>query len=131
MPQIFVILGEPAQGLTKEQLKDLMQRFTKIVEKVFDIENENDVAHTIVDARQTGNEKDFQVEYRYTVGTDEYGRGKIFNPSMKKQDLLIEQTAEAFVEFLRDHKLSLSISVWSKPSRGGRFKAFEKPTNKF
>lgn len=131
MPQIFVILGKRAQILTDEQLDELMRRFTETIERVFEIKGKKDVAYTIIDARITGDEKDLQLEYRYTAGTREYSKRRIFNPSLKKQALLIEQTKEDFARFLKDHGLSLSISVWTKPFRGGKFEAFEKPISKF
>ncbi len=131
MPQIFVILGERAQILTDEQLDDLMHRFTDTIERVFEIKGKKDVAYTIINARKTGDEKDLQLEYRYTAGTREYSKRRVFNPSTRRQALLIEQTKEDFARFLRDHDLLLSISVWTKPFRGGKFEAFEKPTGKF
>jgi len=129
MPQIYLILGPGIQALcTESEVLDLGKRLIPIVEGVFGIGGTNDTAFTAVKAVETIDEADFQVEVRYTVGTDEYGWGKPFNPPLIQQKKLAVLIATEFRMFLEANGLSddYTLSVWCKPHRGGFFKMFGK-----
>lgn len=121
MPDILIILGKKAHGLTDEQLDKLEQRITKVIEKVFEIEGRHDVAFTCINARYTKREADIQFDIDFSTGEDEYGKGEIFDPPMETKKLLIERIREVFAAFIKDQKLSLIGSVWVRPFSGSIF----------
>jgi len=128
MPQIHVTLSPRTSALfTEAEVSQLDRRFAPIVERIFGIEGENDTAFTAVRAMQTRGEADFQVEIRYTVGVDEYGLGKPFNPSLRQQKALVDAIEKEFGEFLTANGLSdETLSVWCIPCRGGYFRMCKK-----
>ncbi len=133
MPQIYVILGPGTQALyTETEAADLGRRLIPLVEKAFGIEGHKDVAFTAVRAMETDGEADVQVEIRYTVGRDEYGGGRPFNPTMRQQEKLSALIAEEFRVFLEAHGLRAddTLSVWCKPYRGSFFKMYQKGERK-
>lgn len=123
MPQILLILGKKAQGLTDEQLADLDVRITRVIEETFEIKN--DVAFTCIEARLTRGEADMQFNVGFSAGEDKYGKGEIFNPPMEKKKLLVERIGEVFNTFLADYELLLTGSVWCLPYDGSTFKMIE------
>jgi len=129
MPQIYVILDRHMgkNFCSGEALDAFIQSLPRVVEKHFGIEGKNDVAITIVQSLKTVGEANIQVEIRYTVGTDEYGKGEIFNPSLNCQEALIENIYKVLKDFpgLKFWCPAPSLSVWCKPYRGGAFKMFK------
>ena len=115
MPQILVIFGPDTQMLFVEnQAEGLARSFVPIVERVFGIGGKNDVAVTGTKAAFTIGEADVQVEVKYTVGEDEYGQGKIFDPTPVQRATLAELIRHEFGLFLAQHsskKYSLSVLV--------------------
>lgn len=127
MPQIHITLGPSvADWFTTERLNTLDSKLTDVVERGFDIEGKKDVTATVMKAGHTRDEADVQIEYRYTIGTDEYKRGKPFNPTRAQQEFVVIRTKMAFYEFISEQKLpNMTLSVWCIPYRDTVFKQFE------
>jgi len=132
MPQIFVIRKPGSRCLlTDREMIMLGRRLIPVVEKGFGIEGHNDVAFDDVVPENTINEADFQIEIRYTAGTDEYGWGKPFKPSVRRQEKVADLVEAEFRAFLKNRKVSdRTLSVWCKPFVGGYFKMYGKKKKK-
>jgi len=124
MPQVFMILSpEICEKHSKETIYTLMnifgQTLIKIVEEVFEIEGKHDVAFTAIPALHTINEAPIQIEIKYTVGEDEYGMGKPFDPSKGQREALATKIKEAMAKHMLEFR---SVSVWVRPQRESVFK---------
>ena len=123
MPQVFMTVGpELHEKFPKETVRTLLdivgQKLIAGVEEVFGIQGKHDVAFTAVKALLVINEAPIQVEIKYTVGEDEYGRGEPFDPSAEQRELLA-----AKVKKLMDFTLpNFPASVWIRPQRESLFK---------
>ena len=128
MAQIYVILdpGTGAGFCPGDHIDAFVHNLPPLVERNFDIVGRNDVSITIVTARKTTGEANIQVEIRYTVGTDEYGTGEIFDPPPEVQEKLCDDIHKRFVIFpgLQFRAPTLTLSVWCQPHRGGTFKLY-------
>lgn len=126
MPQIYMIIGLGKEAVLSEDLDSLKVALVRTVEKEFGLEGWDDVAFTAVRAINTHNEKDVQIEIRYTAGKDEYNQGGPFDPPVEKQEKLGEAIHSLFISFLAAHGLvHLSLSVWCKPYYNSAFKAWD------
>ena len=124
MPQVFMILSPKiCEKYSKETIYTLMnifgQTLIKIVEEVFGIEDKHDVAFTAIPALHTINEALVQIEVKYTVGEDEYGMGKPFDPSKEQKEALATKIKEAIAKYMLEF---CSVSVWVRPQRESLFK---------
>lgn len=127
MPQIYLKVSPDAQQRLAQHGTDtaavgkiLDQSLAAVVAEVWDVPF-HDIAFSAEDLVYTRGEADFQLEVRYTAGTDEYRRGKPFDPDDGEREKLadrIQKTAEA-----RFAGLGYTISVWIKPSYKSVFKA--------
>lgn len=133
MAQIKVLIGPKVEDIfTKLWLDNLAGYLTRTVEKEFGLEGLNDVAFTAMPALYTKGEADVQIEIRYTAGKDEYNKGKPFNPSERKQMILVKKIKSAFDEFCENYKICkeckmppVSLSVWCIPYYNTVFKVWE------
>lgn len=124
MPQVLMIVGsEICEKYSKETVYTLMnifgQTLIKIVEEVFGIEDKHDVAFTAISALHTINEAPVQIEIKYTVGEDEYGMGKPFDPPKEQREALATKIKEAMAKHIPAFS---SVSVWVRPQRESLFK---------
>ena len=62
------------------------------------------------------NEADIQLEVRYTAGADEYGRGRVFDPTLEEQQNLREELQDTIM--LMTQK---SVGVWTHPHYKGGY----------
>jgi len=130
MPQIFVIVSPDTNGRPYVEYKYKLPEFERSVaettEKIFQIEGENDVTITRVEAIKTWNEASVQVEVRYTAGENKYGRSEVFDPPEKKKEELADAILRlAEVVFPKDTTASgkaVTVSVRIKPNRGSLFR---------
>jgi hypothetical protein len=129
MPQIYVILDKYVADnfCPGEAIDTFFHKLVPVVEKRFGLEGKNDVAITVVRAVRSVNEANIQVEIRYTAGTDEYGTGVPFDPTVGVQEALIEDIYKTFQTSprLEFYSPRLTLSVWCKPYYGGAFKMFK------
>ena len=129
MPQIYAILDPHlADNYCKgDGLDVFFQTLKPVIEKRFGIEGADDIAITVVSAVRTVGEANVQIEIRYTAGTDEYKKGRPFDPSLKTQEDLIEDIHQSYLSYRRQRPASqaLKISVWCKPYYNSAFKTFE------
>jgi len=115
MPQVFVIYSRRVANRQMD-LISLGKQLMFETEQIFDIEDKKDTAFTAIQAGHVIHEKDIQVEIRYTVGEDEYGQGKPFNPSKKKKgELAVAIKKEV------ERMTGINPSVWIKPTRDSVF----------
>jgi len=123
MPQVFMIVGPALQEkFPKETVHTILnvigQTLIKVVEEAFEIEGKHDVAFTAVPALYVFKEADIQIEIKYTVGEDEYDRGKPFDPPTEQKELLIEKIKKKMKQTFPGY----SVSVWIRPQRESLFK---------
>ncbi len=120
----MVIGPEFHERFTKETIYTLMniigQKLIKIVEDIFGIKGKNDVAFTVVPAIHTINEAPIQIEIKYTVGEDEYGKGEPFEPSKEQKELLAQEIQKIMAKYPPQ---PCSASVWIRPQRESVFKS--------
>jgi len=123
MPQIYMIINKNAKDVILGKIDFLIPELIQGVEKEIGLEGLEDVALTIpAPVLCTYREKDIQIEIRYTAGRDEYGQGKPFDISIKKQKEITRRIREIFLKFFSNHHLKrLSVSVWYKPYYKGIF----------
>jgi hypothetical protein len=137
MPQVYII---PSRGLCEgftgrtlswqetPWLDELAEALIPAVEEGFGIEGKKDASATVAapPVCVEGEEAALQIEIRYTVGEDEYGMNKPFEPSQKDQQVTHELIRLAVVEWLSVQGLpaDTSFSVWFKPYHGGSFKMY-------
>jgi hypothetical protein len=120
MPQIFMMIAPLAQRKVQDETLDNLGRaLISDVEKVYGLEVERDVAFTALNLVHTIGEADIQIEIRYTVGTDEYEKGKIFDPPEEKKRELVDKIARTVIE--NPDLGFLTVSVWIKPVRESVF----------
>ena len=123
MPQVFMMVGPKLhERFPKETLYTLLnvigQKLIGVVDEVFGIQGKHDVAFTAVKALHVINEAPVQIEIKYTVGEDEYGRGEPFDPPAEQKELLATK-----VKALMDLNLpAFPASVWIRPQRESVFK---------
>lgn len=117
MPQIKVYLNPTALNMiTDEKFGDLGLRLTESVETAFGICGKGDVAFDIISVLYTRNESPVQIEVLYTAGTDEYKKGKLFDPSETKKKKVAHKIRSTFEDFLLEHKIATLVpSVWIRP----------------
>jgi hypothetical protein len=123
MPQVYMVVGPQFhEKFPKETIYTLLniigQKLIMIVEDVFGIKGKHDVAFTAVQALHTINEAIIQIEIKYTVGEDEYGRGEPFDPPAEQKELLIHKI-KALMSFSWPE---YPASVWIRPQRESVFK---------
>ncbi|MDP2934788.1 MAG: hypothetical protein Q8N59_03430 [bacterium] len=123
MPQVFMTVGPKLhERFPKETICTLLnvtgQKLIAVVEEVFEIQGKHDVAFTAIKALHTINEAPIQIEIKYTVGENEYGKGELFDPPAEQRKLLA-----AKVKKLMDFTLpNFPASVWIRPQRESLFK---------
>lgn len=124
MPQIKVFLNPKALNvIPSESFNELGTRLSLVLEATFGIQGKDDVAFDVFGVLYTMNEAPVQIEVLYTAGEDEYGTGKVFDPSQKEQDSAITNILAAFAEFLKAKSIdSVVPSVWIRPQHKSRFK---------
>lgn len=115
MPQIFMIVDPSVKKGVSDKLAGLGSALIETTERVFGLEGKNDVASTTIGALSTVNEAQLQIEVRYTVGQDEYGRGEPFEPSREKREELASKLMAVAGAYLGG--IVYRISVWVKPQR--------------
>lgn len=128
MPQIKITFGslKIARLFKKYMRKMLKQMLIEAVEKGFHLEGKKDVVVTIIVALETEGEAPVQIEVNYTVGTDEYEPGVIFNPPLEEKMLVDELIASALKKFFAEYHMSpVPYSVWLMPYDKSYFKMHE------
>ncbi len=125
MPQILLIVAPKVQHLFngedgKRRLDKLGWDLILETEGVYGLHGEEDVSFTAISAMHTIREADFQVEVRYTAGTDEYERGEPFEPTKKQMEELAEALITSFV--VKEFPIDSSLSVWIIAFKGTVFK---------
>lgn len=120
MPQIFMIVDPSVKEGVSDKLAGLAPALIETTERVFGLEGKDDVSFTAIAALVTVNEAELQIEVRYTVGEDEYGRGEPFEPSREQR----EELASELMVVTRAHLGGLVdwISLWIRPQRDSVFK---------
>jgi len=123
MPQIKVYLNEAGRKIVKpDTFNDLGICLIHAVETAFCIEGKNDVAFDIFEVAYTKNESPVQIEVLYTVGTDDYGRGELFDPPEEVRRSVTEKILWEFSDFRRLHSIAETTpSVWIRPQHNSTF----------
>lgn len=121
MPQVFIMIRPRVQNreeLQGEKLEALGQALMADVERTWP-ETREDVALSVVSLVYAFKEADVQVEVRYTAGEDEYGTGKIFDPSKEEKERLVAAMTKTLTDALSG--CADSVSVWPIPIRDSVF----------
>jgi len=122
MPQIYIMLSPHAQdrlGNKADQfLGEIDHMATKYVASLWEVPP-HDVACSGVNLAYTRNEADVQIELRYTVGTDIYKPGVVFDPTIDMQSEIIKRIMEDLEPILAENQMI--CSMWCKPHTNSKF----------
>lgn len=126
MPQIYAKVAPRIQScLTLGALALLDTELTRVVEEVFGLQGENDVAFSAENLVYIRGEALLQLEIRFTAGEDEYGKGEPFDPSRELKEQLankLKKVAEQFlVRCYSGYTIPLTVSVWVQPKKESVF----------
>jgi len=120
MAQVFVIVGAELEEKLSPSLNIIKKVCYGALMNVWDVPDW-DLAFTAVQAIESHNEADFQIEIRYTAGEDEYNRGRPFDPTEEEKEelknaILLGSRANGQVVGLQKWTFfkSTSFSLWSK-----------------
>lgn len=122
MPQIYIMLSPHAQDRLGDKAEEFLKKVdhaaTKYVVSLWKVPP-HDVACSGVKLAYTRNEACVQIELRYTVGTDIYKPGEVFDPPIAMQSELIERIMQDVAPILAEHQLI--CSMWCKPHANSKF----------
>ena len=119
MPQILLMVAPGVRNEIVSKISKLGLALIADVEKVFDIQGEDDVAFSVLNLAYVIGEADVQVEIRYTVGADEYHKGEPFEPSKQDTKRLVETMSDTLRRILDE--IVESASIWIIPVRESEF----------